>query len=123
MIQQWNVAYEYRWPWDISTEIAYVGTRTDGGYADLNVNFGEPGGGKQVEVYPPQPARVQAFALQEVMHLRLGGDRGRRQAPEVPDDGGPVLQGAAGDLADDAVTFAKSSPVPDPASAIDYVFA
>ena len=45
VIQQWNVAYEYRWPWDISTEIAYVGTRTDGGYADLNVNFGEPGGG------------------------------------------------------------------------------
>jgi len=44
-IQQWNVAYEYRLPWDISTEIAYVGTRTDGGYADLNINYGVPGGG------------------------------------------------------------------------------
>jgi hypothetical protein len=42
-IQQWNVAYEYRWPWDIATEFAYVGTRTDGGYADLNINYGEPG--------------------------------------------------------------------------------
>ena len=45
IIQQWNIAYEYRLPWDISTEIAYVGTRTDGGYADLNINYGEPGGG------------------------------------------------------------------------------
>ena len=25
-IQQWNVAYEYRWPCDIATEFAYVGT-------------------------------------------------------------------------------------------------
>lgn len=45
IIQQWNVAYEFRMPWDVSTEIAYVGTRTDGGYADLNINYGEPGGG------------------------------------------------------------------------------
>jgi hypothetical protein len=45
VIQQWNVAYEYRWPFDIATELAYVGTRTDGGYADLNINYGEPGGG------------------------------------------------------------------------------
>jgi hypothetical protein len=45
VIQQWNVAYEYRWPFDIATEFAYVGTRTDGGYADYNLNYGEPGGG------------------------------------------------------------------------------
>ena len=44
-VQQWNVAYEYRWPWDVATEFAYVGTATDGGYADLNINYGEPGGG------------------------------------------------------------------------------
>jgi hypothetical protein len=25
------------------TEVAYVGTRTDGGYADLNINYGSPG--------------------------------------------------------------------------------
>jgi hypothetical protein len=45
VIQQWNAAYEYRLPGDIAAEIAYVGTRTDGGYADLNINYGEPGGG------------------------------------------------------------------------------
>jgi hypothetical protein len=51
IIQQWNVAYEYRLPWDISTEFAYVGTRTDGGYADLNLNYGEPGGGNASRHY------------------------------------------------------------------------
>jgi len=51
IIQQWNVAYEYRWPWDVSTEFAYVGTRTDGGYADLNINYGTPGGGNASRQY------------------------------------------------------------------------
>ncbi len=51
LIQQWNLAYEQRLPWDISAEIAYVGTRTDGGYADLNVNYGEPGGGNAARKY------------------------------------------------------------------------
>ncbi|MGE0128074.1 MAG: TonB-dependent receptor [Blastocatellales bacterium] len=45
VIQQWNFAYEYKLPGDIIVETAYVGTRTDGGYADLNINYGEPGGG------------------------------------------------------------------------------
>ncbi len=45
IIQQWNVAYERRLPLDIAVEVAYVGTATDGGYADLNINYGEPGQG------------------------------------------------------------------------------
>jgi hypothetical protein len=44
-IQQWNVAFERKLPGDIAAEFAYVGTATDGGYADLNVNYGVPGGG------------------------------------------------------------------------------
>lgn len=51
IIQQWNIAYEHRLPWDISAEVAYVGTRTDGGYADLNVNYGVPGGGNTARQY------------------------------------------------------------------------
>jgi hypothetical protein len=51
VIQQWNIAFEQRLPWDISAEIAYVGTRTDGGYADLNINYGEPGGGNPARKY------------------------------------------------------------------------
>jgi hypothetical protein len=44
-IKQYNVAFEHRLPFDLITEVAYVGTRTDGGYADLNINYGQPGGG------------------------------------------------------------------------------
>jgi carboxypeptidase family protein/TonB-dependent receptor-like protein len=51
IVQQWNVAYEYLLPGNISAEMAYVGTRTDGGYADLNINYGEPGGGNASRKY------------------------------------------------------------------------
>jgi len=51
IIQQWNFAYEHRLPWDIAAEIAYVGTRTDGGYADLDLNYGVPGGGNASRQY------------------------------------------------------------------------
>jgi hypothetical protein len=44
-IQQWNVAFERKLPLNVAVEVAYVGTRTDGGYADLNLNYGEPGQG------------------------------------------------------------------------------
>jgi len=50
-IQQWNVAFEQRLPGDVSAQIAYVGTATDGGYADLNVNYGVPGGGNASRQY------------------------------------------------------------------------
>jgi len=45
------VSFERRLPWDISAEIAYVGTATDGGYADLNYNVGVPGGGGSAAKY------------------------------------------------------------------------
>lgn len=50
-IDQINVAYERRLPGRISAEVAYVHTRTDGGYADLNLNYGEPGGGNAARKY------------------------------------------------------------------------
>ncbi len=51
VIQQWNFTYERKLPGDIITEVAYVGTRTDGGYADLNINYGEPGLGNASRKY------------------------------------------------------------------------
>jgi len=50
-IHQWNVAYEQRLPGDISAQVAYVGTHSTGGYADLNVNYGVPGGGNASRQY------------------------------------------------------------------------
>ncbi|MBO0861822.1 MAG: TonB-dependent receptor, partial [Chloracidobacterium sp.] len=44
-IKQYNVSFEHRFPFELITDVAYVGTRTDGGYADLNINYGQPGGG------------------------------------------------------------------------------
>jgi outer membrane receptor protein involved in Fe transport len=42
-LQQMNVAFERRLPANLAVEVAYVHTRTDGGYADRNINFSEPG--------------------------------------------------------------------------------
>jgi hypothetical protein len=50
-IQQWNIAFERKIMADIAVEVAYVGTATDGGYADLNVNYGVPGGGNAARKY------------------------------------------------------------------------
>lgn len=51
VIQQWNATFEHKLPGEIIVEAGYVGTRTDGGYADLNVNYGEPGGGNAARKY------------------------------------------------------------------------
>jgi len=50
-VQQWNVTVERRLPMDIGMSVAYVGTATDGGYADLNLNVGVPGGGGRAAAY------------------------------------------------------------------------
>ena len=42
--QQWNVTVERQLPAEISVSVGYVGTRTDGGYADQNLNYAESGG-------------------------------------------------------------------------------
>ena len=47
----WNAFIERRLPLGIATSIGYVGTRTDGGYADLNINYGQPGGGNASRQY------------------------------------------------------------------------
>ncbi len=51
VLQQGNIAVEQRLPGDISVELAYVHGRSDGGYADRNLNYGEPGGGQASRQY------------------------------------------------------------------------
>jgi hypothetical protein len=50
-VHQWNVTFERRLPLRMSAEISYVGTATNGGYADLNTNVGVPGGGGSAAKY------------------------------------------------------------------------
>jgi hypothetical protein len=50
-LTQANVAVEHRFPGDIAVELAYVHSRSDGGYADRNLNYGVPGGGQAARQY------------------------------------------------------------------------
>jgi hypothetical protein len=43
-IDSWNVFVERRLPGDISLSTGYVGTATNNGYADINLNYAESGG-------------------------------------------------------------------------------
>ena len=56
-IQSWNVAYERRLPLDIAVDVAYVGTRGDGGYMFLDINA--PTGHRRRQRQPAiQPSAV-----------------------------------------------------------------
>ncbi len=44
-LHQWNVTLERRLPLDLVASVAYVGTQNNGGYADINLNYAEPGTG------------------------------------------------------------------------------
>lgn len=50
-LHQWNVTLERRLPFDLVTSVAYVGTRNNGGYADINLNYAEPGTGNAGRQY------------------------------------------------------------------------
>ncbi len=76
-VQQWNVSVERRLPYDISAEIAYVGTATDGGYADLNLNVGVPGGGGTAAKYYAWPARRPSTTGRSRTKSRYQGCRSR----------------------------------------------
>jgi hypothetical protein len=90
-IQQMNIAVERRLPGDISLEVALVHTRTDGGYADINTNFSEPGLGQAGRKY---------FAVAGTTDLNDWGARtkSRYKALQValnrPFKGGLLLKGA-----------------------------
>ncbi|HTV00746.1 MAG TPA: TonB-dependent receptor, partial [Luteitalea sp.] len=46
-IDSWNVFIERRLPGDLSLSTGYVGTATNNGYADINLNYAERGGNSQ----------------------------------------------------------------------------
>ena len=53
-IKSWNVVIERRLPLNLAVDVAYVGTRGDGGYADLDVNAPTViGGGNASRPYAP----------------------------------------------------------------------
>jgi len=90
-IQQMNVAIERRLPGDISVDVAFVHTRTDGGYADINTNYSQPGLGQ---------AGRQFFSVAGTTDLNDWGSRtkSRYKALQValnrPFKNGLLLKGA-----------------------------
>ena len=45
-LHSWNIAFERRLRWDLSVDVAYVGTAKNGGFADIDANASDvPGGG------------------------------------------------------------------------------
>ena len=46
-LQSWNVSFERRLPWDVSVDVAYVGTAKNGGFTDIDANASDvPQGGR-----------------------------------------------------------------------------
>jgi hypothetical protein len=61
-IQSWNVTIERRLPLDISTSVAYVGTKGTDGFADLDINASStPGGGAASRPFAQQFGRTIAL--------------------------------------------------------------
>jgi len=90
-VQQWNVSFERRLPYDISAEIAYVGTATDGGYADLNYNVGVPGGGGTAAKYY---ASAGTSAINDWAARTKSRYKGLQLALNRPFKNGLMLKGA-----------------------------
>ncbi|HEY8548531.1 MAG TPA: TonB-dependent receptor [Vicinamibacterales bacterium] len=58
-IQTWNLTVERRLPGNFSVDVAYVGAKGDGGYADLDINAPtELGGGDDSRPYAPMGRRI-----------------------------------------------------------------
>jgi Carboxypeptidase regulatory-like domain/TonB dependent receptor len=57
-IHSWNLSYERKLPFQLLGTIAYVGTKTDGGYADLELNWSPPGGGNTGRQFFAQGGRT-----------------------------------------------------------------
>jgi hypothetical protein len=90
-IQQMNAAVEQRLPGDLSLEVALVHTRTDGGYADRNINFGEPGGGQAARRFFRQAGTTNVWEWAARTKSRY---RGLQLALNRPFRNGLLVKGA-----------------------------
>ena len=115
MIQSWNVAYERRLPLDIAVDVAYVGTRGDGGYMILDINAPTViGGGNAARPYSPMGRNISLDSMESGLETRY---HSLQVAINRPFTKGLLLKGAytlskAENMADDdgaGVTFNSPS--------------
>ena len=62
-IQSWNVAFERRLPFDMSVNVAYVGTQTTRGFANIELNVSPPGGGEAGRAFIAEFGRTASTTL------------------------------------------------------------
>ena len=63
-IQSWNVAVERRLPYDISVDVAYVGTAKNGGFTDIDATRRtSPGGGAASQPFMSKFGRNNSLLL------------------------------------------------------------
>ena len=88
--QQYNVTVEREVFADISVSLAYVGTRTDGGYADVNANYAESGGNTKRHLF----AQAGTAAILEWGSITRSRYNSLQMAVNRPFKNGLLLKGA-----------------------------
>ncbi len=88
--QQYNLTVEREVFADISVSLAYVGTRTDGGYADINANYAESGGNAN-RIYFAQAGTAQILDWGSITRSRYNS---LQMAINRPFKNGLLLKGA-----------------------------
>ena len=92
IIHSWNAAFERRLPWNLSADIAYVGTRLVGGYAALDVNAPTTiGGGNASRPYAAMGRTNPIFSWGQRLKTKYNS---LQIALNRPFTGGLLLKGA-----------------------------
>ncbi len=88
--QSWNMFVERRFALDVSVSAGYVGTRTDGGYADVNLNYAESGGNTNRQLF----ARAGNASILDWAARTRARYHSLQMAVNRPFKGGFLLKGA-----------------------------
>jgi outer membrane receptor protein involved in Fe transport len=88
--ESWNVFLERRIPLDLIVSAGYVGTRTNGGYADLNLNYAESGGNANRQLF----AKAGNAAILDWAARTRARYHSFQMALNRPFKGGLLLKGA-----------------------------
>ena len=86
----WNAFIERRFPLDISVSAGYVGTATNSGYADWNINYAESGGNTQRQLF----ARAGNASILDWAARTRARYHSLQMAVNRPFKGGFLLKGA-----------------------------
>ncbi len=88
--ESWNLFLERRIPLDLIVSAGYVGTRTNGGYADLNLNYAESGGNANRQLF----AKAGTASIYEWAARTRARYHSLQMALNRPFKGGLLLKGA-----------------------------